>query len=244
MPFTFSHPALVLPLTYLPRKWFSLTGLVIGSMTPDFEYFLRMKVVSTYSHTLSGVFWFDLPLGILLAFIFHDIVRNKLFENLPVFLKSRVIVFSHFSWDSYFRQNWFVVIISIIIGALSHLFWDSFTHETGFFVQAIPSLENEVNFLGYQLAIFRIVQHGSTIIGGLIVAFAIMRLPAKKNVTTHYNLKYWGLFTGLTLAIIGIRLITGLDYRLFGHVIVTGISAGIISLIITSLLTKRNLISS
>ncbi|WP_113654854.1 DUF4184 family protein, partial [Pedobacter namyangjuensis] len=30
MPFTFSHPAIVLPLTYLPKKWFSLTGLVIG----------------------------------------------------------------------------------------------------------------------------------------------------------------------------------------------------------------------
>lgn len=27
MPFTFSHPAIVLPLTFLPRQWFSLTGL-------------------------------------------------------------------------------------------------------------------------------------------------------------------------------------------------------------------------
>ncbi|MFN7593668.1 MAG: DUF4184 family protein, partial [Bacteroidota bacterium] len=25
MPFTFSHPAIVLPLTFLPRQWFSLT---------------------------------------------------------------------------------------------------------------------------------------------------------------------------------------------------------------------------
>ncbi|WP_369792090.1 DUF4184 family protein [Flavobacterium sp. CF136] len=23
MPFTFSHPAIILPLKYLPRKWFS-----------------------------------------------------------------------------------------------------------------------------------------------------------------------------------------------------------------------------
>ena len=27
MPFTFSHPAIVLPLTYLPKQWVSLTGL-------------------------------------------------------------------------------------------------------------------------------------------------------------------------------------------------------------------------
>ncbi|WP_240482010.1 DUF4184 family protein [Flavobacterium psychrophilum] len=39
MPFTFSHPAIILPLRYLPRQWFSLTGLIIGSLTPDFEYF-------------------------------------------------------------------------------------------------------------------------------------------------------------------------------------------------------------
>lgn len=52
MPFTFSHPSIVLPLTYLPKKWISLTGIVIGSLTPDFEYFLRMKIQSTYSHTI------------------------------------------------------------------------------------------------------------------------------------------------------------------------------------------------
>ena len=57
MPFTFSHPALILPLKYFPNKWFSLTGLVIGSLTPDFEYFLRMRIKSVYSHTLEGIFW-------------------------------------------------------------------------------------------------------------------------------------------------------------------------------------------
>ncbi|WP_262496247.1 DUF4184 family protein [Flavobacterium piscis] len=39
MPFTFSHPAIILPLKYLPKNWISLTGLIIGSLTPDFEYF-------------------------------------------------------------------------------------------------------------------------------------------------------------------------------------------------------------
>ena len=83
MPFTFSHPAIILPFRYLPVKWFSFTGLVIGSLTPDFEYFIRMKVQSIYSHTLLGIFWFDLPLAILLAFLFHSLVRDTLFFNLP-----------------------------------------------------------------------------------------------------------------------------------------------------------------
>lgn len=59
MPFTFSHPAIVLPLTSLPKRCISVTGFVIGSLTPDFEYFIRMKVKSEYSHTISGLFWFD-----------------------------------------------------------------------------------------------------------------------------------------------------------------------------------------
>jgi len=102
MPFTFSHPAIVLPLKLIPKKWFSLTASVIGSLTPDFEYFIRMKVQSNFSHTILGVFWFDLPLGILLAFLFHNIVRNSLFDNLPLPLKSRLIGFNKFNWNRYF----------------------------------------------------------------------------------------------------------------------------------------------
>ncbi|MEG1227787.1 MAG: DUF4184 family protein, partial [Flavobacterium sp.] len=41
----------MLPLQFLNKKWFSLTGLVIGSMIPDFEYFIRMRIQSIYSHT-------------------------------------------------------------------------------------------------------------------------------------------------------------------------------------------------
>ncbi len=71
MPFTFSHPAIVLPFGLIGQRYFSMTALIIGSMTPDFEYFLRLRVRSDFSHTLFGVFWFDLPLGIVLCFVFH-----------------------------------------------------------------------------------------------------------------------------------------------------------------------------
>lgn len=241
MPFTFSHPAIVLPLTYLPRKWFSLTGLVIGSLTPDFEYFLRMKVQSNYSHTVSGIFWFDLPLGLLLAFIFHNIVRNNLLESLPKPFKSRLLKFNQFDWNGYFKRNWFIVIVSIIIGAASHIFWDSFTHESGYFVQAIPTLTNTVDLFGTQLPIFKIIQHSSTVIGGLVIIFAILKMPANKDVSERFNIKYWIILTVLTLTIISIRFLCGLDYKLYGQVMVTGISAGLISLILTSWLTKRKL---
>jgi hypothetical protein len=204
MPFTFSHPAIILPLTYLPRNWFSLTGLVIGSLTPDFEYFLRMRVKSNYSHTLEAIFWFDLPLGLLLAFIFHNIVRDSLFDNLPTFFKSRFYTFRQFEWNRFFYKNWLVVIISILIGSASHLFWDSFTHEHGYFVETIPSLTNTIDIFGRQIPIFKILQHSSTIIGGLVIALAFYKLPTEKSVNKKINLKYWTIFAGLTLTIISI----------------------------------------
>lgn len=238
MPFTFSHPAIVLPLTFLPRQWFSLTGLVIGSLTPDFEYFLRMRIKSNYSHTIDGLFWFDLPLGLLLAFIFHNIVRDSFFDNLPTILKSRFSVFRQFDWNGHFKKNWLVVTISILIGAASHIFWDSFTHDHGYFVQTIPELQNSVGFLGRQIPILKILQHSSTLLGGLVIAFAIYKLPTNKTENENINLKYWAILTGLTLTIISIRLLIGLDYREYGNVIVTAISAGLISLTITPWLTR------
>lgn len=238
MPFTFSHPAIILPLTYLPRKWFSLTGLVIGSLTPDFEYFLRMRIKSTYSHSIDGIFWFDLPLGLLLAFIFHNIVRDSLFDNLPPFLKSRFSTFKQFDWYRYFKKNWIVVTISIIIGAASHIFWDSFTHDHGYFVQTIPALQNSVDFLGRQIPILKILQHSSTLLGGLVIAFAIYKLPTNKTENENINLKYYTILAGLTLTIVAVRFLSGLDPKQYGNVIVTGISAGLISLTITPWLTR------
>lgn len=239
MPFTFSHPAIVLPLTFLPRQWFSLTGLVIGSLTPNFEYFLRMRIQSNYSHTVSGLFWLDLPLGILLAFIFHTIVRDSLFHNLPTILRSRLLIFKQFNWRHYFKDNWLVVTISILIGAASHIIWDGFTHDHGHFVQTISSLTNTVDLFGREIPIFKILQHSSTLVGGLVIALVLLKLPSDKNVIAQFNLKYWCILFGLTLTIIALRLLSGLDYKLYGHVIVTSISAGLISLTLTPMLTRR-----
>ena len=240
MPFTFSHPAIVLPLTFLPRQWFSLTGLVIGSLTPDFEYFLRMRIKSNYSHSIDGLFWFDLPLGLLLAFMFHNIVRDRLFDNLPTFLKSRFSTFRQFDWNEHFKRNWFVVLISILIGAASHIFWDSFTHDHGYFVQTIPTLQNSVDFLGRQILILKILQHSSTLLGGLVIAFVIYKLPSNKSENEKINLKYWLILAGLTLTIIAVRLLFGLELKQYENVIVTAISVGLISLTITPLLIKKN----
>lgn len=240
MPFTFSHPAIVVPLTYLPKHWFSLTGLVIGSLTPDFEYFLRMRIKSNFSHTIDGLFWFDLPLGLLLAFVFHNIVRDSLFQNLPNELKKRLLVYIKFDWNGHFKKNWFVVFISILIGAASHLFWDSFTHHHGYFVQIIPILQSSVEVIGQQIPVLKILQHISSVLGGLIIVLAIYKLPANKIEKADINSRYWILIFGFVTTIIATRLLTGLEMTQYGNVIVTFISAVLIASILTPWFLREN----
>lgn len=238
MPFTFSHPAIVLPLTFFSRKWYSFTGLVIGSIVPDFEYFLRMRIQSDYSHTFLGLFWFDLPLGIILAFVFHNLVRDSLIDNLPYSFKTRLVKYKSLRWNKYFRINWLVVITSILIGVISHLFWDSFTHDNGYFVQIMPILKETIDWNGMQISNLKILQHSSTLFGGIIILFALFKLPSDNNITTKLNIKYWIVFTFLTFAITVLRLLCGFDYSLYGHVIVSVIAAGLIALVLTPFLIR------
>ncbi len=234
MPFTFSHPAAVLPITFLPARWISVTGLVIGSTAPDFEYFFRMKIYSVFSHTWAGMLWFDLPLTILLAFIFHLFVRDSLINNLPAFLAKRLVVFKNFNWIKHFKENFLVVIISMLVGIATHLFWDSFTHGDGFFVQRIDGLKNTCIISGYTVAAYKIVQHVSTVIGGLMILYAMMKFPADKNYKNARSVfPYWIAVSVITILVLAIRLLTGLHFSDYGNVFITLIAAGLFGLIIT-----------
>lgn len=240
MPFTFSHPAIILPLKCLPTNWFSLTTLIIGSLTPDFEYFIRMKVQSNYSHTLYGIFWFDLPLAILLSYIFHNLVRNALFFNSPNIIKSRILIFNHFNWNYYFKKNWFVVIISALIGIASHLFWDGFTHNHGYFVNEISELRNTCSIFGSEVPVWKITQHLSTLIGALIIILSFLKLPKNAIPKSVIDKKYWIIISILIFLISILRFLFKVKSINSGNIIVTVISAFLISLAITPILIKSN----
>ncbi|MFN5518208.1 MAG: DUF4184 family protein, partial [Bacteroidota bacterium] len=160
-------------------------------------------------------------------FIFHNTVRNRLNDNLPTFLKSRFLTFKQFNWNRYFKRNCFVVAISILIGATSHIFWVGFTHDHGYFVQAIPQLQNAVNLLGEQIPILKILQHSSTLLGALVIAFAIYKLPINKTEEQNISLKYWSILSALTLTIVTVGLLSGLELKPYGNIIATTISAGL-----------------
>lgn len=238
MPFTFSHPAIILPLTYLPKRWVSVSALVIGSLTPDFEYFIRMRINSQFSHYNVGLFWFDVPLGLLLTFIFHQLVRNPLIDNLPLFLKSRVIHYQSFDWLQHFRQYWLTILISLVIGAVSHIFWDRFTHHHGYFVDLIPALNKHYYLFYHSIVGYRIVQHASTLLGALCIAIVVLQLPKNPGVSSIFNLKFWGICSTVALFVLIMRVLFSNTSFQVGHMVASMITAGMIGLVISSVVWK------
>lgn len=245
MPFTFSHPAIVLPAKYLPEKWVSMTGLIVGSMTPDFEYFLRMRVESVYSHTWVGMFWFDLPLALILTFVYHYIVRNSFICNAPGFIKKRLAPYLDFSWWDYFKHNFFIVIICILVGVASHLLWDGFTHPHGMFVNMIPSLKETTDIFGNHVRYYRILQNISSVVGGIIVFYAVMRIPKAADYPKSRNpVFYWFIVIGTGLVAPNIRILLGVRYTEYGTVGVSVISGLIAGAIMAPLFLEKRIVKT
>lgn len=241
MPFTFSHPAIVLPLTKA-RLQLSATGLIVGSIIPDFEYFIRMRDRSRYSHTLAGIFWLDIPLALLVCFIYHLVVRNSLFDNLPSFLKDRFSLYKSFDWSRYFRKNWAIVLASIIIGAVSHILWDGVTHNTMFYVNQ-ADLSTMMKIGTINLAGYKFLQLASTIGGGLAVLYSIFALRRIHQPKTKIDYRYWILVWFIAFSITFLRFAKD-DFRLHYNspsrvIAVSFISSLMIGLIVTPLVLSQ-----
>src|SRR5260221_11283718 len=75
MPWTFVHPAAVLPL----RKYFvnrHLFGaVVVGSISPDFGYYVGRFDMATTAHTLLGLLIVCLPTGLALVVLIRILHR-------------------------------------------------------------------------------------------------------------------------------------------------------------------------
>ncbi|QMU27418.1 DUF4184 family protein [Adhaeribacter radiodurans] len=120
-----------------------MTGLVIGSISPDFEKFFRMSHQDGFSHAWPAIFYFNLPLAILLSFAFHQVVRDSLINNLPLFLIKRLLPFKNLNWLNHFKKHYIIIIFSILVGVTSHLTWDTFTHPSDWFPLLLPYLNQK-----------------------------------------------------------------------------------------------------
>ena len=71
MPWTLSHPAIVLPLRRFSPQPLDFAALVIGSMTPDIGFYIDRFDLSTFAQTLPGSFLACLPTGVILLLFYY-----------------------------------------------------------------------------------------------------------------------------------------------------------------------------
>ncbi|MFY0252520.1 DUF4184 family protein [Chitinophaga sp. 30R24] len=204
MPFTISHAAIVLPFTYSFRKYFSATGLIIGSMVPDFFYFVFLNPYFSDGHTWWGIFVYDIPLALLLAFLYHQLVKPVLISYLPTWAGNRLQLFRPFNWNRYFRKHYLITIFSMLLGVLTHFFLDGFTHEGGWFVCQIPALQQNITVFQHPMPMWYLMQYLTSLVGLLILFYFFMKIPMTSNhrpIEKRQKIRFW-LITALLSAVI------------------------------------------
>ncbi|HEX3036405.1 MAG TPA: DUF4184 family protein [Thermodesulfobacteriota bacterium] len=171
MPFTPAHSVAVVPLYFTFRKHLVLSALIIGSMFPDFEYILRLAATSRISHTFYGLFSFCLPVGLLTLWLFHSIVKRPALLFLPDSLRIRLERHAlHFPFLP--LRRFLEIAVSIVLGAFTHIVWDSFTHKYGWVAERLPLLQmTALTVAGHDLQVYKILRHGSTLVGLSLLAY-------------------------------------------------------------------------
>jgi hypothetical protein len=169
MPFTASHPAAILPLLRPAARYGVTSALVIGSMVPDFAYFMPWPDTRHASHTLPGLLSFCLPIGLAGVVVFEFFLRRPLTFLLPGFLRERVARPAlPRLWDPRVLA---ASAAALLAGALTHQVWDSFTHGNGIIVEILPVARERLFTLGgYDVRVYKVFQHASTVLGAALVA--------------------------------------------------------------------------
>jgi hypothetical protein len=170
MPFTFSHPAAVIPLCRVTSQPIFVLAMVIGSISPDFGYYFRVFSLATFSHTVLGSVFVCIPAGLLLlAFLLF--FRESILWLVPSRL--RLILSDLLQISSKNRLRIFLqVSFWIWIGSLTHILWDSFTHKSGWFVTNFDILQSTVSFgEDFTFPMYYLLQQASTVFGLLIILF-------------------------------------------------------------------------
>ena len=214
MPFTPTHIAAAVPIACLWRQTGIFTGLVIGSMSPDWALYLPIGRAYDVKTIFSIGFVYSVFAGFVMTIVFIGCLRKPLFELLSVGLRRRLSKYCR----SRFRANpkfLLSLLLAVFLGATTHVVWDSLTHDGTFAMTLFPGLREGWSITAsVQLPGYSVLQHGSTLLFGPILLVAFVRWylgdngqPAPERLISDRARYLWLCFmVGIPTALVSIYI--------------------------------------
>jgi hypothetical protein len=224
----------------------------MGSLSPDFEYLIRLRAITTISHTWTGVIIFDLPFTIIAALLFYAFIKEPLIAHLPAPLDARFAAGHDGAWNRApgpMLSRFSIFLVSALIGIISHILWDGFTHADDIFVRRWPMLWQVTPIL--DLPLYDLLQYVSSIAGiaAVVIAIVSYRPPQTVSITppiqplkARAKIFYWlAVVVGaLACGLLRCYFLPGLGwFELLVEFVVAMMSGAIVSLAAASLLLRN-----
>ncbi len=164
MPLTVAHPVVAVPFRKLGLL---LSPLIVGSIIPDFEFFLRLSTQRLIAHTPLGLFLFCIPVGLLSLLLFHKVLKFPLISVLPKKHREKLLpVAREFTFLPLSR--FFNIVMSLLVGAVSHIVFDALTHSGSFLTTYISWFDLPLFYLfGNPVRVYFFLQYLFSAIGVL-----------------------------------------------------------------------------
>ena len=223
------------------KRYFHIPAMVLGSMAPDFEYFLRGDPIGIYGHTLLGAVLLDLPLAAIVYLVGRRVVFEPVTPYLPGFLQ----VTGAGKTRRFRPLELLIFLYSALAGIFTHIAWDSFTHLNGAMVNRIPALRETILIDAYEIPVFKFLQHGSTLAGFILLAGFLLYTGKRRAVdgrmdkTLTSKFLFWIILGCMALSIFALWfLLSAISVRDYGIIIVRLIDSMILSLLLVSLALK------
>lgn len=176
MPFTISHAAAAWPVHALTGKRLPVAALMIGSMTPDFVFYLPQMLEYDRSHSVSGLFTLCLPMGLLIWLFYLRVLERPTLSWLPEAWRTRMAPTGPLSSSVLVTGA-----VGVLLGSFTHLAWDSFTHASTPVVDAFPVFREELPVAGsLSLPIYFLLQLLSSVVGLVVLAIWALRVPRQQ----------------------------------------------------------------
>jgi Domain of unknown function (DUF4184) len=247
MPFTLAHAAAAIPFR---RTRLITSAVVVGCFAPDFMFYLTLRPRHRFGHTWTGAFVLDLPLSLLILWLFHRYAKEPLWHWMPKSFRQRVTLGPR-ALPVKNLGDFALLLVSILVGIGTHMLWDSFTHPDYWPYRHWSLLRDSIVLpIVGSVECYTFFQYASSVIGTLVILVWFLRLPktgtsSPPQTTQTSGINNQGLFVASLIVAIAAGILRASirrhDIELFvSESVVTTISVFWFELVIYGILRAKN----